>query len=100
MAKKKPIKKEEEEGDDIPDKDEINLEDWEDDLEEEQYEDLSQIEDEMLADESDKERSGRSMNEIEKMLRDTVCANCSGSSSKRNCKIRDDYGCPPDKTNK
>jgi len=97
MAKKKQIKKEEER-DDLPDEEEINLEDWED--EEEQYEDLSQIEDEMLADESDKEKSGRSANDIEKMLRDTVCANCSGSSSKRNCKIRDDYGCPPNKANK
>ncbi len=99
MAKKKPIKKEEE-GDDIPDKDEINLKDWDDDLEEDTYEDLSKIEDKMLADESDKERAGRSLSEIEKMLKDTVCPNCSGSSSKRNCKIRDDYGCPPNKANK
>jgi hypothetical protein len=99
MGKKKPIKKKEE-LDEVPDKDEINLEDWDDDLEAEQYEDLTKIEDDMLADESDKERSGRSASEIENMLRDTICVNCPGSSSKRDCKIRDDYGCPPDKAKK
>lgn len=99
MGKKKTVKKEEE-LDDIPDQEEIDLQDWNDDLEEETYEDLSKIEDEMLAGETDKEKSGRSASEIEKMLKDTVCVNCSGSSSKRNCKIRTDYGCPPDKANK
>lgn len=99
MGKKKTVKKEEE-IDDIPDKEEINLEDWDDDLEEETYVDLSKIEDEMLSNETDKERGGRSASEIEKMLKETVCVNCSGSSSKRNCKIRTDYGCPPDKANK
>lgn len=99
MGKKKNVK-EKEEIDDIPDQDEINLEDWDDDLEEQTYEDLSKIEDEMLASETDKEISGRSASEIEKMLKDTICVNCSGSSSKRNCKIRTDYGCPPDKANK
>lgn len=99
MGKKKNVK-EKEEIDDIPDRDEINLEDWDDDLEEQTYEDLSKIEDEMLANETDKEISGRSASEIEKMLKDTICVNCSGSSSKRNCKIRTDYGCPPDKAKK
>jgi len=99
MGKKKNVK-EKEEIEDIPDQDEINLEDWDDDLEEQTYEDLSKIEDEMLASETDKEISGRSASEIEKMLKDTICVNCSGSSSKRNCKIRTDYGCPPDKANK
>ncbi len=99
MGKKKNVK-EKEKIDDIPDQDEINLEDWDDDLEEQTYEDLSKIEDEMLANETDKEISGRSASEIEKMLKDTICVNCSGSSSKRNCKIRTDYGCPPDKANK
>ncbi|MBA7505125.1 hypothetical protein ES706_03788 [subsurface metagenome] len=99
MSKKKTVQKEEE-IDDIPDKEEINLEDWDDDLEEETYVDLSKIEDEMLSNETDKERAGRSASEIEKMLKDTVCVNCLGSSSKRNCSIRTDYGCPPDKANK
>ena len=98
MGKKKSSK--EEEWDDIPDQDEINLEDWDDDLEEDTYEDLHKIKDEMLSDETEKERFGRSVSEVEKMLRDTVCVNCSGSSSKRNCQIRHDYGCPPDKANK
>lgn len=99
MGKKKTVKKEEE-IDDIPDKEEIDLEDWDDDLEEETYVDLSKIEDEMLSNETDKERAGRSASEIEKMLKETVCVNCLGSSSKRNCSIRTDYGCPPDKANK
>ncbi len=99
MGKKKTVKKEEE-IDDIPDKEEINLEDWDDDLEEEPYVDLSKIEDEMLSNETDKERAGRSASEIEKMLKETVCVNCLGSSSKRNCSIRTDYSCPPDKANK
>ena len=99
MGKKKTAKKEEN-FDDIPDQEEIDLEYWDDDLEEESYENLSKIEDKMLADETDKERAGRSISEIEKMLKETVCVNCLGSSSKRNCKIGDDYGCPPDKANK
>lgn len=99
MGKKKTVEKEEE-IDDIPDQEEINLEEWDDDLEEETYEDLSKIKDEMLADETDKEKSGRSASDIEKMLKETVCGNCLGSSSKRNCKIRTEYGCPPDKANK
>ncbi len=99
MGKKKTVEKEEE-IDDIPAQEEIDLEDWDDDLEEETYEDLNKIKDEMLADETDKEKSGRSASEIEKMLKDTVCANCSGRSSKRICKIRTDFGCPPDKANK
>ncbi len=99
MGKKKTVEKEEE-IDDIPAQEEIDLEDWDDDLEEETYEDLNKIKDEMLADETDKEKSGRSASEIEKMLKATICVNCSGSSSKRNCKIRTDYGCPPDKANK
>lgn len=96
MEKKPP----EDEWDDIPDKDEINLDDWEDDLEPDVYVDLNKIEDEMLADETDKELFGRSISEVERMLRDTICVNCTGSSSKRNCQIRHDHGCPPDKANK
>lgn len=99
MGKKKTVEKEEE-IDDIPAQEEIDLEDWDDDLEEETYEDLNKIKDEMLADETYKEKSGRSASEIEKMLKGTICVNCSGSSSKRNCEIRTDYGCPPNKANK
>jgi len=49
----------------------------------------------MLADEGGVKK--RSMDEIEMMLRDVECSTCEGNSSRENCKVRDDYGCPPDK---
>ncbi|MHA1674160.1 MAG: hypothetical protein ACTSYI_11095 [Promethearchaeota archaeon] len=58
-------------------------------------EDLDEIEDSMLADDSGV--TARSGDEILDMLRDVECADCEGSSSRDDCKVRDQYGCPPDK---
>lgn len=58
-------------------------------------EDLDEMEDEMLADDSDVQP--RSDDEILNMLRDVECSTCEGSSSRDRCKVRDQYGCPPDK---
>lgn len=54
----------------------------------------------MLADETEEEELGYEINEIEALMRKAKCASCSGSSSKRDCKVRKDFGCPPDKANK
>lgn len=106
MAKKKKVIKEPED-DDIPngkmdeEGDEvIDLYDEEDNLEEDLDYDLSQIDDEMLADETEDEEFGYEVSEVEAMLRRTNCEPCPGSSSKRRCKVRDDFGCPPDKAKK
>jgi len=106
MAKKKKIA-EEPETDDIPDGkvdeegDEVlDLYDEQDNLEEDLDYDLTQIDDEMLADESEDEEFGYEVSEVEAMLRRVNCDPCSGSSSKRLCKVRDDFGCPPDKAKK
>ena len=106
MAKKKkvveqpefddvPEGKKDEEGDDI-----IDLYDEQDNLEEDLEYDLSQVKDEMLADESEDEEFGYEVNEVEVMLRRIKCEPCPGSSSKSECKIRDDFGCPSDKAKK
>ena len=106
MAKKKitPVESEidevpegkvDDEGDEI-----IDLYSEKDDLEEDLEYDLSQIEDEMLADESEEERSEQGIDEVEKMVRKVKCEPCPGSSSKHECKVRDDFGCPPDKAKK
>ncbi len=105
MAKKKKVIKEEideipdgsvdEDGDEL-----INLEDEYDNLEDDVIVDLNQIEDEMLADEDEDEEFGPEVDEVEKMLREMKCEPCSGSSSKIDCKIRNDFGCPPEKANK
>lgn len=106
MAKKKKVIKEpefdevpegkkDEEGDEI-----LDLYDEKDNLEEDLDYDLSQIEDEMLADESEGEEFGYEVSEVEAILRKLKCEPCSGSSSKRECKVRDDFGCPPDKAKK
>jgi hypothetical protein len=81
-----------EDGDEI-----IDLSEGEEEIIEE---DIYEIEDDMLADPADEEDFGRSRSEVEIMLRDLECANCEGSSTKRKCKVRDDFGCPPDKANK
>ena len=106
MAKKKKISPEPEE-DDVPtgkvdeDGDEIlDLEDWKDNLEEDIDYDLSKVKDDMLVDETEDESFGYEIDEVEALLRKTKCAPCPGSSSKRQCKVRDDFGCPPDKANK
>ena len=106
MAKKKKIA-EEPEKDDVPDgkmDDEgdeiIDLYDEQDDLEEDLDYDLTQIDDEMLADETEDEEFGYEVSDVEAMLRTVNCDPCPGSSSKRICKVRDDFGCPPDKAKK
>ncbi len=106
MAKKK-ILPEESENDEVPEgkvDDEgdevIDLYEEKDNLEEDLEYNLSQIEDDMLADESEEEGIGQDIDEVEKMLRKVKCEPCPGSSSKRDCHVRDDFGCPPDKANK
>jgi len=59
--------------------------------------DLDKIKDDMLEDETEEESLGYEINEIEALMRKVKCAPCKGSSSKRDCKVRDDFGCPPDK---
>ncbi len=102
MTKKKkeeieevPEGKIDEDGDEI-----IDLYDEEDDLEEESEENIYEIEDEMLADTTEEEELGPTRDEQLQMLRDIYCDPCKGSSTKRNCKVRDDFGCPPDKAKK
>ena len=104
MAKKKITEPEE---DEIPDGkvdedgDEIlDLYDEKDNLEEDVIHDLSEIEDEMLADETEDEEFGYEISEVEALLRKVKCAPCPGSSSKKQCDVRKDFGCPPDKANK
>ncbi|MFX1409213.1 MAG: hypothetical protein ACFFA6_02590 [Promethearchaeota archaeon] len=104
MAKKK-VSRAESENDDVPegkvdeDGDEvIDLYDEKDDLEEDLDYDLSQIEDEMLVDESEEEEFGLEVDTVVQMLRDVKCNPCPGLKSKPGCKIAHDHGCPkPDK---
>jgi len=90
-----PKGKIDEDGDEV-----IDLFEEDDNLEEEYDYDLSEIEDEMLADETEDEEFGYEISEVEAMLRKIKCEPCPGSSSKPTCKVRDDFGCPPDKANK
>lgn len=90
-----PEGKVDEEGDEI-----IDLYDEKDNLEEDLDYDLSQIDDEMLADETEDESFGYEIDEVEALMRKVKCTPCPGSSSKRECKVRDDFGCPPDKAKK
>ncbi len=103
MAKKKsapveeddldiPKGKVDEDGDEI-----LDLEDWEDNLEDDVDYNLDKIEDDMLVDETEEESFGYEISEIEALTRKVKCAPCKGSSSKRECKVRVDFGCPPDK---
>jgi hypothetical protein len=107
MAKKKKIPVEEEEVEDVPDgkvdeegDEVIDLYDESDNLEEDLDYDLNEIQDEMLEDETEDESFGYEISEVEAMLRKVKCDPCPGSSSKRECKVRDDFGCPPDKAKK
>jgi hypothetical protein len=107
MAKKKKTPPPEDEDLEVPtgkvdeDGEEIlDLEDWKDNLEEDLDYDLSRIEDEMLEDETEDESFGYEIDEVEALLRKVKCTPCPGSSSKRECKVRDDFGCPPDKAKK
>ncbi|MFW9894262.1 MAG: hypothetical protein ACFFD7_00495 [Candidatus Thorarchaeota archaeon] len=105
MAKKKsppvdeddyeiPSGKVDEDGDEL-----IDLEDWKDNLDDDIEYDLDKIEDDMLVDETEDESFGYEISEIETLMRKAKCAPCKGSSTKRECKVRDDFGCPPDKAN-
>ena len=106
MAKKKvtpveadvdeiPNGKVDEEGEEI-----IDLYDEKDNLEEDLEYDLNQIQDEMLTDETEDEEFGYEADEVLKMLRKLKCEPCPGSDSKPECKVRDDFGCPPGKESK
>lgn len=106
MAKKKKVPAESE-YDEIPegkvdeDGEEIlDLDDEKDDLSEDVIYDLSEIKDEMLADETEDEELGYEISEVEKMMRKIKCEPCPGSDSKPECKVRDDFGCPPGKESK
>ncbi len=106
MAKKKKISPKSEE-DDVPtgkvddDGDEVlDLYDEKDNLDDDLDYDLSTIDDEMLTDETEDEEFGYEISEVEALMRKVKCAPCPGSSSKPECKVRDDFGCPPDKANK
>ncbi len=106
MAKKKtqtkppdedeiPDGKVDEEGEEI-----LDLYDENDNLDDDLDYDLNQIDDEMLADEDEDEQFGYEISEVEQLMRKLKCAPCPGSSSKATCKVRDDFGCPPDKAKK
>lgn len=103
MAKKKNVSVEPE-PDDIPegkadeDGDEIiDLYDEDDDLEEDLDYDLSEIDDEMLADETEEEELGLEIDDVVKMLRSVKCKPCPGLKSVPGCKIAKDHGCPKPK---
>ncbi len=100
MAKKKkmpdeteaenvPIGKIDEDGDEI-----LDLYDEEDNLEEDLDYDLSEIKDDMLADETEDEEFGMEVDEVVQMLRKVKCDPCPGLKSKPGCKIAHDHGCP------
>ncbi|TKJ21016.1 MAG: hypothetical protein CEE43_11145 [Promethearchaeota archaeon Loki_b32] len=103
MAKKKRVPSEDEDYE-IPDgkKDEdgdevIDLDDWNDNLEEDLDYDLSKIKDDMLQDEDEDEELGMEVDDVVKMLRDVKCKPCPGLKSKPDCKIAHDHGCPKPK---
>lgn len=106
MAKKKsqsnptpvdeiPKGEKDEDGDEV-----IDLYAEEDNLDDDEEIDLNEIEDEMLAEETEEEEFGYEISEVEKMMRKIKCEKCPGNSSKVSCKVRDDFGCPPDKADK
>ena len=105
MAKKKsapppdedevPTGQVDEDGDEI-----LDLFDERDDLTDDVIYDLSEIDDEMLADETEDEEFGMEVDEVVQMLRLVKCNPCPGSDSKPECQVRHDYGCPPGKEGK
>jgi hypothetical protein len=106
MAKKKK-KQPMEEIDDVPngkvddEGDEIlDLYNERDNLDDDLEYNLDEVEDEMLADETEDEEFGPEIDEVEKLMRKVKCDPCPGSSSKKKCKVRDDFGCPPNKAKK
>lgn len=103
MAKKKitpvdpdqddlPEGKKDEDGDEV-----IDLYDEEDNLEEDLIYDLDEIDDEMLADETEDEEFGMEVDEVVKLLRAVKCNPCPGLKSVPGCKIAHDHGCPKPK---
>ena len=104
MAKKKKLK-DESELEDVPvgnideDGDElIDLYDEEDNLEDDIDYNLSEIKDDMLADETEEEELGLEVEEVVQMLRKVKCDPCPGLKSKPGCNIAQENGCP--KSNK
>ncbi len=100
MAKKKitpvdpdqdelPEGKKDEDGDEV-----IDLYDEEDNLEEDLIYDLDEIDDDMLADETEDEEFGMEIDEVVKLLRAVKCKPCPGLKSVPGCKIAHDHGCP------
>jgi len=88
-----PEGKADEDGDEV-----IDLYDEDDNLEEDIDYDLNQIDDEMLADETEDEEFGMEVDDVVKMLRAVKCKPCPGLKSIPGCKIAKDHGCPkPDK---
>jgi hypothetical protein len=84
-----PEGKKDEDGDEI-----LDLYDEKDNLEEDLDYDLSKIEDDMLADETEDEEFGMEVDDVVKMLRDVKCKPCPGLKSVPGCKIAKDHGCP------
>jgi len=84
-----PEGKADEEGDEV-----IDLYDEDDDLEEDIDYDLTQIKDDMLADETEEEELGMEVDDVVKMLRGVKCKPCPGLKSVPGCKIAKDHGCP------
>ena len=106
MAKKKATAKDpeddfipegsvDEEGDEV-----LDLYSEKDDLTDDVEYDLSKIEDDMLADESEEEELGMEVDDVVKMLRVVKCGSCPGSAQVAECQVRHDHGCPPDKAEK
>ena len=87
MAKKKIIPVD-------PDQDELPEGKKDEDLEEDLIYDLDEIDDDMLADETEEEEFGMEVDEVVKMLRGVKCKPCPGLKSIPNCKIAKDHGCP------
>ena len=103
MAKKKitpvdpdqdelPEGKKDEDGDEV-----IDLYDEEDNLEEDLIYDLDEIDDDMLADETEDEEFGMEVDDVVKLLRAVKCKPCPGLKSVPGCKIAHDHGCPKPK---
>ena len=84
-----PEGKVDDDGDEI-----IDLYEEEDNLEDDIDFNLSEIKDDMLADETEEEALGLDVDDVVKMLRKVKCDPCSGLKSIPGCKIAHDHGCP------
>ncbi len=90
-----PVGNTDEDGDDV-----IDLYEESDDLTEDIDYDLTKVEDDMLADETEEEEDGLEVDEVVSMLRMIKCGPCPGSKHVDECQVRHDHGCPPDKAEK